>query len=205
MEKFKFDFSEQKNKVVKFGGQKIEIRPYVFPSECVCISELCGQQLFNKDGSQSNTSLHLVKTLCDMILTEICTNISIDGINVKYDKNIASNIKIDLKNQTVEEFVASGIDKIIKENISNYEYIWDCIKYDIKDNFSVDAIFNKITSFIPSIEEQGKLLKETSVLVDKVSKEHPVETRDFVINEVTKKKSSDPQNKSKGKLNGNKK
>lgn len=184
MNKIKFNLEEQKNKVVKFGGQKIKIRPYILTNEKVMISDICSSQFYDKDKKEKSESLHLIRLLFEMITTQLCTNIDVEGVELKYKGDKLSSILVNIKENTIEEFEKSCISSIVKDNVADFETVWENVVSDIKSEATTSKILDVLNSFVPSGEKQENMIKEISETLNNFAKEHPQEVKDAVLKPI---------------------
>lgn len=174
MNKIKFDLEEQKNKIVKFGKYKLEIRPYLLTPEKTIISDMCCQQIKSEIGKDKNGSFHTARLVFDIIVTALCSNVAIDGVEIKYKKNKFSSVSLDLKEKDLESFEKSGIAFVVESNIDNCAQIWNDVVKDIELNANNFAeMFEKFKDIIPSGEKQEKIVEEIKTIVDDFNKKNP--------------------------------
>lgn len=174
MEKIKFDFEKQKNRIVKFGKNKIEIRPYVLTTEKIAISDMCCQQLKSEIDENTNSSIHTAKIVFDIIVTALCTNIEIPGVEIKYKKDKFSSVVLDLKSDFIEYFERSGIVPILEENIDNYKGMWEDTKKDIElSTNNITKMFSNFQDIIPSGDKQEEIVRELKTIVNDFNKKNP--------------------------------
>ena len=179
-----FNLKEQKNKVVKFDGQKIEIRPYILTNEKVMISDICSSQFYDRNKKEKSESLHLIRLLFEMITTQLCTNIDIEGVELKYKGDKLSSILVNIKENTIEKFEKSCISSIVKDNVADFEIIWANVVSDIKSEATTSKILDVLNGFVPSDEKQENMIKEISDTLNKFAKEHPQEAKDAVLKPI---------------------
>lgn len=209
MEKIKFNFEEQKNKIVKFEGQKIEIRPYVLTSEKAIISDICCQQIKAQNEDKKRNSIHTARLVFDMVLVALCSNVEIDGVKTQIKKNKVIGVSIDVKEPILEQFEKSGLALFIENNIDNCEKIWqDTVKdIEIATN-NLIALFDDLKKLIPSEEKQKAVLSELKTTIEDFAKKNPniaKETLTKPIKEVVAKEMHEKKDKEKIQKLNNKK
>lgn len=209
MEKIKFNFEEQKNKIVKFEGQKIEIRPYVLASEKVIISDICCQQIKTQTEDGKRNSIHTARIVFDMVLVALCSNIEIDGVKMQIKKNKVVGVSIDVKEPILEQFEKSGLALFVENNIDNCEKIWEDTVKDIEiSTNSLVALFDDLKKIIPSEEKQKAILSELKTTIEDFAKENPniaKETLTKPIKNVVLKEMHEKKDKEKVQKINNKK
>ncbi len=175
MKNIKFNIEGQKNKVVKFGKYKLEIRPYILTNEKVIISDICCQQFKKDNENQKKGSFHLARLIYNIAVASLCVkNIAIDGVDIKYKKDKVDKISLDLKDKTIENFERSGLVSLFSENICGYNETWEDMVRDIGLNANnVSEIMDKLVGTVPSGEKQEEIVKEIKTIMDNFNKKNP--------------------------------
>lgn len=195
MNKIKFDFAPQKNNVVKFQGQKIEIMPFI-GSETLLLTSKMFQNLIEQDPN-SLAQLSTFKIIFDMVVVAECTNIKIDFIK-KEVKDGVSMLNLDVNKQEIETFESIGLRDFLKENISNYEDSWEDIQRTIS-NIVVFSAFSLLGNRLPKSEDMVNTIKEITDVVKELRKEAPEELAATLSKPIIKKAQEKTKAKTKVK------
>lgn len=175
MSKMKTEFDEQKNKIVKFGKYKWEIRPYILTNEKIIISDICCQQFKNDNENKKKGSFHLAKLVYNIVVGALCLkNVTIEGVDIKYKKDKVDKISLDLKDKTIENFEKSGLVSLFSENICGYNETWEDIVRDIEfSGNNISEIMDKFVGTVPSGEKQEEIVREIKTIMDNFNKKNP--------------------------------
>lgn len=209
MNKIKFDFEEQKNKIVKFGKHKLEIRPYLLTTEKTIISDMCCQQIKNEIDKDKKGSFHTARLVFDIIVTALCSNVDIGGIEIKYKKNKFSSVTLDIKEKDLENFEKSGIASVVESNIDNCEQIWNDVVRDMQLNANNFAeMLENFKDIVPSGEKQEKIVEELKAIVGDFNNKNPQiakEVAEKPFREMAKQDTIKVKNQIKQEKSNNKK
>lgn len=175
MKNFKFNIKEQKNKIVKFGKYKLEVRPYLLTNEKVLISDICVQQFKGNEESKAKGSFHLAKLIYNIAVGALCLkNVSIDGVEIKYKKDKIDKISLDLKDGTVEKFEKSGIVQVLENNVFGFNEAWEDIVKDIEfSGNNISETLEKFMGAVPSGEKQEEIVNEIKTIMENFNKKNP--------------------------------
>lgn len=175
MKNFKFNIKEQKNKIVKFGKYKLEVRPYLLTNEKVLISDICVQQFKGNEESKAKGSFHLARLVFNVSVCALCLkSISIDGVEIKYKKDKIDKISLNLKDETIEKFEKSGIVQVLENNVFGLDEAWKDIVKDIEfSGNNISETLEKFIGTVPSGEKQEEIVKEIKTIMDNFNKKNP--------------------------------
>lgn len=182
MEKrIKIEIDKIKNKTIKIGKNKIEVKPYISTRHLAGITDICLQQLENAD---SFINFGMIKTIFDMLVVNSCTNILVNGINTKESKD-EYNVYTDLDLKKISDFEQNAYIYYIKKHILNYEESYKSVlkAIELKNLFNAFNIFAKN---IPDVEQMGESLKIAFENIKELKEKDP-ETFDRVVKETINK------------------
>ena len=182
MNKIKFDFTPKKNKIIKIGNDKVEIKPYIPSKDILSINTLCLKQFSEQDNLAE--CLTTIKYVFDMFVINQCTNIQIDGI-ILNEKDGKSNIEIDITSDAIEKFDSSQIMEKIAPHILNYDEVYNGVKFLIELQ-NVQKAFANMGNSIPSIENMGKVIGNSLKSLTEFKEKDP-ETFSKVIEQAMSK------------------
>lgn len=195
MNEMKFNFLPQKNRVVKFQGTKIEVRPYLTLREKSLINQICFNKFKGDENSENN--IHLIRDVFNLCVLALTTNIQVPGITFSQDGDNLS-LDIDVKEEIITDVEASGIFDVIIANVPEYERVWADILTGVENANS----FVSFASMLPNAETQKKDIEELKTLVADFNEKHPKEAADVAMKKViaavkTEKKETKAKNKKK--------
>lgn len=157
MNKIKLNFNTKQNKIIKLGKDRIEIKPYISSKDILSINTLCLKQFNNMtDLAETFTT---IKYIFDMFVIHQCTNIEVEGISLN-ENGGKSNIEIDITAKNIEAFDSSRIMEKIAPHISNYEEVYEGVKFIINLQNMQNA-FNNMGSALPDIDKMGDVLGDS--------------------------------------------
>ena len=191
MNKIKFDFTPKKNKIIKIGNDKVEIKPYIPSKDILSINTLCLKQFSEQDNLAE--CLTTIKYVFDMFVINQCTNIQIDGI-ILNEKDGKSNIEIDITSDAIEKFDSSQIMEKIAPHILNYDEVYNGVKFLIELQ-NVQKAFGTMGNLIPSIDNMGNVigtsLKSLTEFKDKDPETFNKIIEQALVKDVVKEKRED--------------
>lgn len=195
MEKIKINLNLMDNKIVKIGGNKIEVKPYILSTDMVEITNLCLEQFENNN--EPFSALAWMKCFFDILVVYKCTNIKIDGIVEKENKN-GKNISISLNSEITTQFEMSGIIEKVSPLIINYRDAYSQVMKVIETKNVYNA-FNVLTRNLPSADEIQNALKNGVEEFNDVKKTYP----DLVERVINENNLPQAQEKAKKELSNN--
>lgn len=179
MEKIKFEFEEVKNKVIKIGKNKVEVKPYLSTEDISVIMQLC-----NEEVETDINNYDKIKCIFDILVIEKCTNIQVQGVETKTNNGkIRTTINID--NNTIAEFENTGLLEKISPYIFNYNTALNQLFWalGIKSIYNAFKIFNLS---IPTGDQIEKTLNSTLIEMKKFRDEDP-KTFEKILNQHSNK------------------
>lgn len=165
MEKIKIERKEIKNKKIKFLDKKVEVRPIITSEDLLLIANLCIEKLTKDFSNLANSSF--AHTLFDMCVTELCTNIAVDGI---FHKN--NSIEINLDKNNILNFNFLNINNFLKNNISNYSDAWNDIMFILNLQLNKLAL-SEISKGLPNAKDLEQTVKSFAEALDEMNKRDP--------------------------------
>jgi len=175
MEKIKLDIKNKKNKFIKIGKQKIEIKPYISSEELVLITQLCLKKLIIDSADLANSVL--LHTIFDMCVIELCSSIHIDGIKCPTKKS--NTIELNLDNDKFLKYDILDISDQILINICNYEQSWRSI-FEIMQIASINNAFGLIMKNIPNEESLQGAIQQLKDGIEEINKRDPETLKNIV-------------------------
>jgi len=178
MEKIKLQLLQiapMKNKIIKLGKHKINIKPYISSENIVLITDLCLKKMISDDTNLGNSAL--IHTIFDMCVVVLCTNIQVDGIKLTEDNG--KSIELNLDSSNFEVFDALGLDILIKNNITNYDRCWQTV-FEIMQIVSINNTLGLIAQNIPSEKSLENTVKQLGDAVAEINKKDPETLKNIV-------------------------
>jgi len=180
MKKVKFNFKKVENfKIEMEDGQEIEMKPYISTEDSLAITRLC-LDYFENTGIDSFPAIHLIY---DMAVTELCTNISFEGIKSKTVKGVKT-ITLDLDAEKISKFESCGININFCE-IKRYEQVYNDIIKAIELKNIYMAI-NGLAKSIPTPDSMNDIMTNLVKEVKKLKEKDP-ELLEVAIKDQQKK------------------
>lgn len=179
MKKVKLNFKKVENLKTEIDGQEVEMKPYISTENALAITRLC-LDYFEHSGIDFLPALRLVY---DMAVTELCTNISFDGVKSKKVKGVTT-INLDFNEDQVVKFENSPIRERLW-NISYYKEVYNEILKAIELKNTYMAI-KGLAESIPSADSMGETLNQVLRELKKVKEEDP-ELLEVAIKDKEKK------------------
>lgn len=121
MKKIKIELKPITNKVVKYGKEKIEVKPYISAEDIVIIGKMCVEQFDN-----APENFGMIKCLFDMLVVDKCTNVEIEGISSKNNKD-RLKVSVDINSSIINKFESSRIIDVVAPCIINYKEAYEQI------------------------------------------------------------------------------
>lgn len=164
MGRVELDLCKVKDCIIKYGKEKIVVNRIINTIKAMEIVDICIQQFKNK------SSLPLIKTIFDICVLALQTNIDINEVKeINSDNKFELNLSID--SECVEYYENSGIFSMINKNIINYSDLWNMVIKSIEMENTTSA-FNKVVENLPNEKEMNTSIE----MISKFIKENP----DFV-------------------------
>ena len=138
MSKIKIDVLPIKNKIIKYNGSKFNLRPYISATDIEIINDLCVKEfLKNIDKDEGAfTNFPHIRIKFDIIVLNTCTDIDFEG-------------------WTYDSVISSGLMRIVRENIFNYDEVFNLITKNI-ELLNVTNYLKNIALALPSEEKMQK-------------------------------------------------
>lgn len=168
-----------KNKIIKMGKNKIEVKPYISTTDLSVIEDVCVKQINSSDNK--NFKFYSIHLLFDLLVISLCTDLRIKGITIKTLEGNTS-VNVDINEELISSFEESQLQEKILPLIKNYDRCYsDIIKmvelvlitksiYAISDKFpNVDNI---TTSLSDSVKELVALKNQNPQIFDALIKEN---------------------------------
>lgn len=175
MKKIEIEIKPIQNKIVKFGGNKIEIKPYIESEDLVLLTQLCLQKIIiDKDNFGNLAILH---TIFDMCVIELCTSIHIDGIKISNEDK--KTIDLDLDISKFENFDILGLSEFASKNIKNYDRSWQTI-FEIMQLATINNALGLIRDSVPTQESMSKTIEEFGNAVKEINEKDPENLKNII-------------------------
>lgn len=178
---------KKENKVVKFGGNKINVDPIINFMRQTELTNLCVKQCENY-GENVCSAIPACKALFDICVLALQTDLPVDGISENFTKD-NYEINATLSYDDIEEYIVSGVIETVKEKILNYDKVWAMVLQSI-EMFNVKQCIAFIGANLPTAQEMQEqlnnmknLISENKEFVDKAVK---VETANEIYAESVK-------------------
>ena len=181
MSKIKIDVLPIKNKIIKYNGSKFNLRPYISATDIEIINDLCVKEfLKNIDKDEGIfTNFPHIRIKFDIIVLNTCTDIDFEG-------------------WTYDSVISSRLMQIIRENIFNYEEVFNLITKNI-ELLNVTNYLKNIALALPSEEKMKANISELNKAMNDFTKDNPdlvkkVVESTLVANAIEKSKTETVQN-----------
>lgn len=197
MDKILINLEPVYNKTVKFGRYKIEVKPYLSTEDIASILQVCKEQFEFDDENYA-----IIKCIFDMLVVDKCTNVTIDGITTKKNKD-KTNVSIDINSKKIAEFDASRIIDVVKPLVVNYDDAYSQLVSYIKI-INVHNSFTTLGDYLPDGEELINNLQEVFKKLNEYKEKDPEAFSKIIQDsqkrpEIEKAQKEFKQNKSKNK------
>lgn len=181
MEKIKLNINNKcENKVVKFLGNKIEVKPFISTKDMLGITSTALEQF--ETSFDKYKEMPLIKTIFDILVVHYCTNVKVDGVSFE-EKDKIEKIKLDLNAEKVENFENSGILQFIEPYIYNYNKCFDFLIKTLEMHNQYQSIL-AFGNVLPDSETLSNALKQSFEAMVEAKKKDP-ETFDKIVKEVS--------------------
>jgi hypothetical protein len=164
-------------KIAKIGKQKIEMQNFIPINDTLLICDTCLKHFISGSGDKFMT-FPIVHIIFDMCIAELCTNVNVAGVDVQETEN-EKILNFDAKINQIEMFENSGLSIILKNNITNYDLVWEMI-YDAIQLANVNYALELIRNTIPSEKDMEKTLSETTEMISQLNKDNPKAFSDMI-------------------------
>lgn len=160
MKKVKFNFKKVENSIIKIDDQEVEMKGYISTEDALAITKLC-LDYFENNGIESFPVIRLVY---DMAVTELCTNISFDGIKSKTVKGVKT-VSLNLDADKIEKF----------ENCEVRNHLWGIAYYDeiyesIINAIELKNVYMAINGLANSIPDPNNMTEALSQVMREFKK-----------------------------------
>ena len=171
MSKIKIDVLPIKNKIIKYNGSKFNLRPYISATDIEIINDLCVKEFIKNVDKEEG----------------IFTNFP--HIRIKFD--------IIVLNPCTDSVISSGLMQIVRENIFNYDEVFNLITKNI-ELLNVTNYLKNIALALPSEEKMQQNIEQLSKTMTTFTKDNPDLTKKIVestlvANSIEKSKSETQQ------------
>lgn len=155
MSKIKIDVLPIKNKIIKYNGSKFNLRPYISATDIEIINDLCVKEfLKNIDKDEGIfTNFPHIRIKFDIIVLNTCTDIDFEG-------------------WTYDSVISSGLMRIVRENIFNYDEVFNLITKNI-ELLNVTNYLKNIALALPSEEKMKANINELNKAMNDFTKDNP--------------------------------
>lgn len=155
MSKIKIDVLPIKNKIIKYNGSKFNLRPYISATDIEIINDLCVKEfLKNIDKDEGIfTNFPHIRIKFDIIVLNTCTDIDFEG-------------------WTYDNVISSGLMRIVRENIFNYDEVFNLITKNI-ELLNVTNYLKNIALALPSEEKMKANISELNKAMNDFTKDNP--------------------------------
>ena len=155
MSKIKIDVLPIKNKIIKYNGSKFNLRPYISATDIEIINDLCVKEFLkniDKDEGIFANFPH-IRIKFDIIVLNTCTDIDFEG-------------------WTYDSVISSGLMRIVRENIFNYDEVFNLITKNI-ELLNVTNYLKNIALALPSEEKMKANISELNKAMNDFTKDNP--------------------------------
>ena len=171
MSKIKIDVLPIKNKIIKYNGSKFNLRPYISATDIEIINDLCVKEFIKNVDKEDGvfTNFPHIRIKFDIIVLNPCTDI----------------------------VISSGLMQIVRENIFNYDEVFNLITKNI-ELLNVTNYLKNIALALPSEEKMQQNIEQLSKTMTTFTKDNPDLTKKIVestlvANSIEKSKSETQQ------------
>lgn len=175
----RIDLVNIKTKSIKFQGQKLNIRPYISAKDILIANELCVEEYLKNIDKEEGLfkDFPLIRIKFDIVVLNTCTDIDFEG-------------------WTYDSVISSGLLQIIRENIFNYDEVFNLITKNI-ELLNVTNYLKNIALALPSEEKMKANINELNKAMNDFTKDNP----DLVKKVVESSLVANAIEKSKNKMN----
>lgn len=192
MGRVELDLCKVKDCTIKYGKEKIVVNRIINTIKAMEIVDICIQQFKNK------SSLPLIKTIFDICVLALQTNIDINEVKeINSDNKFELNLSID--SECVEYYENSGIFSIINKNIINYSDLWNMVIKSIEMENTTSA-FNKVVETLPNEAEMNSSIE----IISKFAKENPELVKGIIKNQMVDKAKETAKSETREKIENTK-
>ena len=180
MSKIKIDVLPIKNKIIKYNGSKFNLRPYISATDIEIINDLCVKEFIKNVDKEEGifSNFPHIRIKFDIIVLNTCTDIDFEG-------------------WTYDSVISSGLMQIVRENIFNYDEVFNLITKNI-ELLNVTNYLKNIALALPSEEKMQQNIDQLSKTMTTFTKDNPDLTKKIVestlvANSIEKSKSETQQ------------
>lgn len=178
MEKVKIQLLQiepMKNKIIKLGRHKIDIKPYISSEDIVLITDLCLKKMIGDADKIANSAV--IHTLFDMCVVALCTNIQVDGIS--FGDGEQKSIDINLTAGNFETFDALCLGDLLESNIANYYRCWQTV-FETMQLATINNALGLIAKNIPTQDSMSKTIEEFGKAVKEINEKDPENLKNII-------------------------
>ena len=167
------------NKFVKFGKEKIEVKPYLSTEDIASMVLLCNRQY-----EFDNDNFAMVRLIFDVLVIDKCTDVEIEGVESKKEDG-KTNTSVNVDKNIIERFDNSRLIDAIKPLVVNYQDAWEQVvkSIELKNTYNV---LSSITSNLPSMDDMGKALETSLKSLADYGQKDPEGFKQIIKETVTK-------------------
>lgn len=155
MSKIKIDVLPIKNKIIKYNGSKFNLRPYISATDIEIINDLCVKEFLKNIDKDEGAFINFphIRIKFDIIVLNTCTDIDFEG-------------------WTYDSVISSGLMRIVRENIFNYDEVFNLITKNI-ELLNVTNYLKNIALALPSEEKMKANISELNKAMNDFTKDNP--------------------------------
>ena len=155
MSKIKIDVLPIKNKIIKYNGSKFNLRPYISATDIEIINDLCVKEFIKNVDKEEGifSNFPHIRIKFDIIVLNTCTDIDFEG-------------------WTYDSVISSGLMQIVRENIFNYDEVFNLITKNI-ELLNVTNYLKNIALALPSEEKMKANINELNKAMNDFTKDNP--------------------------------